>query len=349
MKDIAIPLINLSNHGGIRIIVELANYLAEKEKTITIYIPKDKKNTIYKINEKIKIKEINTIINNKHISYFIFLALIWLNLRKHELIICNFFPTAYPAILSKLTNNKQKTLYFVQGIESIYKKNILGKLLNLLCNTTYKFNIEKIAANKKIQKTLSEKSKKEIKNINIGLSEIFFEQKKGDEKKFDILYFLRKEEWKRKEEIEKIKIGFNEKYGEIKILCISQDEKLLEEFSKKNFHVKKPKNDQELIEIIDSCKINVFTSKYEGFGLPPLECMSRGIPAISYFCTGTSIYIDNEKNSFIVNSPDEAIEKIKLLLDNNEKYKEISKEAEKTAQQYRNEKSFETFNEIISK
>ncbi|MCZ9495865.1 hypothetical protein K9I33_16495 [Klebsiella pneumoniae] len=58
MKKVYIPLINLSNHGGVRILIELANYLADNDCDVEIIVPNYDYQSVYKINNSnIKIKK----------------------------------------------------------------------------------------------------------------------------------------------------------------------------------------------------------------------------------------------------------------------------------------------------
>ncbi|EFH5474660.1 glycosyltransferase, partial [Escherichia coli] len=92
-----------------------------------------------------------------------------------------------------------------------------------------------------------------------------------------------------------------------------------------------PENDQELISLIDKCKIYLLTSSQEGFSLPPLECMARGVIPVVFECGGPEIYIEDGLNGFIVNTIDEASETILKLVKSYDSLIEIKTKAVGTA------------------
>jgi len=65
-----------------------------------------------------------------------------------------------------------------------------------------------------------------------------------------------------------------------------------------------PLRDIELIKIYDSCDIFLHTSWYEGFGLPPLEAMSRGAVVVVTRSGGVSEYAIHESNCLMADPGD---------------------------------------------
>ncbi|HBT9869694.1 TPA: hypothetical protein MCO02_005521, partial [Klebsiella pneumoniae] len=117
MKKVYIPLINLSNHGGVRILIELANYLADNDCDVEIIVPNYDYQSVYKINNSnIKIKKIGPAIKNKKLRYLIFLIILPFKLKSNAFVIANFFPTYFPSIAWSFLK-KGKVVYFIQDIE----------------------------------------------------------------------------------------------------------------------------------------------------------------------------------------------------------------------------------------
>ncbi|MEH7032038.1 glycosyltransferase family 1 protein, partial [Priestia megaterium] len=52
--------------------------------------------------------------------------------------------------------------------------------------------------------------------------------------------------------------------------------------------------DDELIALYSNAKAFIFPSKYEGFGLPPVEAMSQGCPVIASNCASIPEVLENE-------------------------------------------------------
>ena len=82
-----------------------------------------------------------------------------------------------------------------------------------------------------------------------------------------------------------------------------------------------PSDDDELINLIDQSKLMFFTSEYEGLGLPPLECMIRGLPVVTYKTYPlTEYFSSNELSSLLVDDTLSAVLIINEILASNEKY-----------------------------
>ena len=72
----------------------------------------------------------------------------------------------------------------------------------------------------------------------------------------------------------------------------------------------------------------------EGWSIAVIEANLYGTPAISFNVTGLSESIQNDKTGFLVKDEDELINKICLLLNDDEKRKSLSKNAIKWAKRY---------------
>lgn len=100
----------------------------------------------------------------------------------------------------------------------------------------------------------------------------------------------------------------------------------------------------------------VFTSRTEGFSLVTLEAMSVGIPAVAYNCPGGIRYVLKDgKTGFLVpmNDEDAFVEKVCMLIENEELRKTMGQAALQEAEQYRVEKIvqrwMELFQELVAK
>jgi len=93
----------------------------------------------------------------------------------------------------------------------------------------------------------------------------------------------------------------------------------------------------DIAKFLQNTDIYFDTSLTEGFGLIALETMAAGAIPIVSNSGGVSEYLKDNKNGFIIdeiNNSDKYIEKLELLLNNNEKYHDMKKECEKTAKEY---------------
>ncbi len=88
-----------------------------------------------------------------------------------------------------------------------------------------------------------------------------------------------------------------------------------------------------------SGSILFLSSRYEGFSLSLIEGMSQGLIPVSYGVGVAPEIIKNGINGFIVNSQEEAIEKIKILLEDEKLRKFCSKNSYKTSKEFNSDKN----------
>ena len=107
--------------------------------------------------------------------------------------------------------------------------------------------------------------------------------------------------------------------------------------------------DEELVALYRNAKCLVFPSLYEGFGIPPLEAMSLSCPSVvsnttslPEVCGEAVLYCDPY-------DIDDIYEKVKLLLDDDEKRIELIKKGKEQLKKYTWSGSAKKFHEIINK
>jgi glycosyltransferase involved in cell wall biosynthesis len=99
---------------------------------------------------------------------------------------------------------------------------------------------------------------------------------------------------------------------------------------------------------MDSARIFLLTSYHEGFALPPLEGMARGLPAVLYRCGGPDQYIVDGSNAIYVDSEDQAAQAVEKLIRDSAMYERMRKEALLTADQYRMDRSLALMAEFVA-
>lgn len=115
-----------------------------------------------------------------------------------------------------------------------------------------------------------------------------------------------------------------------------------------NFEVHPTTRDVEK-ELVDS-SLYLMTSKYEGFPLVLLEAMSCGVPPISYACKcGPKDMISDGMDGFLIEPKNHSdfAEKINYLIENEEKRKEMGKNAAKNIQRFSEEKVMKKWNDLF--
>jgi glycosyltransferase involved in cell wall biosynthesis len=340
---IYIPILKLVPQGGVRVLVDIANDQTSRGRNVVIVTSTLDFSIPFYLSEKVTIRQTSKY-KSKYLSYIIFLLKSPFYM-KDGLIIANYFVTYYVSIVASFIFNL-KIIYFVQGIESI-RKGTGGWILNQICRASYNSkNI--IVTNKYLYEWLKANYNTPMLSIDIGVSDQFIYQEfEICDKKYDVIYFARDEDFKRIDRFYKVA----ELVDNVNFLVISQDYDLISKIKSKykNMDFAMPKNTFELIKHIDSVKMVLYTSEYEGFGLPPLECMARKVPAVVFHNDGIAIYCVNNSNSIIVYSEEEAVNAIYKILKSKYFKDMLSTNAYKTALGFRLSKSLDKLNEIIDR
>jgi glycosyltransferase involved in cell wall biosynthesis len=328
-------MINVLWHGGTRVVVQLANYLAAGGHEVIIVCPRGRVNSAYPLDPRVRIKYIGVHTGLKPLDYPIFLALLPFAFPRRSLLLATFFVTYYPVKLAAILRGAPY-LYFVQDVESKYKGRP-GMILNHLCNVTY-HDDRIIAANSYLKGRLLREFHRTSVSVQIGPASPFYRERSATDKRYDIIYFLRREKWKG---LERFKSFLTRSMGRFACLCVSQDETLFESVRHPSVVCIKPQDDDELVSCIDSGRILLFTSHEEGFALPPLEAMARGVPPVLYRCGGPDAYIRDKINGFYVEDEAQTVATVELLLGDQGLYDEVSREARATASVYRMDAALE--------
>ncbi|MDB5970494.1 MAG: glycosyl transferase group 1 [Hydrocarboniphaga sp.] len=327
---IVIPLINLSWHGGVRVLVRLANHLHAAGHDVELAVTRGYVTGRYFLSPGVDLKHVGVHTGFKPIDYLVFLGLIPFVVSPRSVVVANFFVTYFPARLGAWLR-RGNLVYLVQDIETKYS-GWSGRLLNLICTWTYRDrNI--ITANRHLQKRLLANFGAGSATVDIGPAEIFYELQAGHRgsPQYDVIFFARREPWK----------GLDRFYDLLsrgapwRFICVSQDQALLDELRARGLECRCPGDDEELIRVIDSARLLLFTSYDEGFGLPPLEAMSRGIPTILYPSQGPRLYVVHEQNAIYVNNVVECQQRIEQLLTDGALYEQLSTAGRRTAEKFR--------------
>lgn len=328
---IAIPMINLSWHGGVRVLVQLANHLSEAGHDVQILVTRHYSNGGYRLSPGVYLRHIGVTTGIKLIDYSIFLLLLPFVLPRRSLVIANFFVTYFPSVLGACLK-RGRYIYLVQDIEAKYSSP-LGLLLNVVCRWTYRDrNI--ITVNRRLRDRLAQEFSLAVEAVDIGPAEIFYSTLRDTHspRQYDVVFFARSEPWKGLDRLYDL-LGDNPPPW--RLICVSQDPILLSDLRDRGLDCVSPANDHELIKIIDDSMLLLFTSYDEGLGLPPLEAMARGVPSVLFPCGGADLYVQHEKNAIYVNDATECRLRVSQLLADKDFWSRLSAAGLLTASQFR--------------
>ncbi len=132
-----------------------------------------------------------------------------------------------------------------------------------------------------------------------------------------------------------------------KITIISHDD--LSAYDLKDFERVVPRSDREISEVFNASDIYIFTSEWEGFGLPPLEAMSCGCAVIASDAKGIREYAVDGENALLYAPGDTGGLKYNLirLLSDPVLLEKLQQNGLKRAGEFSWEKSAKMLEEII--
>ena len=271
---IAIPLLSLGSYGGVRKIIEISNYLAEKNEVWVLY-PKGRGETPFKISPKVKLVEGPFKNRLLHLIY----SVAFLNLGGFDVIVYNFFPTAY---LSFFVN--VRAVYFVQDVEYRFYDNALLALLAFL---TYLLPIKKITYNPAISEAVGCDAL-----ISPGVEKGTFRPMKVERERLKVMYVPRKERRKGFDVFLDALRVLKERGVKFSVLLVGGTQAYDEKIKSLGVELEHiyPKDDLELARAYNSVGVFVLSSKVEGLGFPVLEALACGTPVVATRSDGARVW-----------------------------------------------------------
>jgi glycosyltransferase involved in cell wall biosynthesis len=349
MKTIIFPLIGLTPHGGNRVIAQISNGLAEFY-NVKLVTPIISNNFSYEIDKKVSIELIESLFKNKILVwvYFVFTFPFKHARRNVDLYVVTHFLTIISGLILKFIF-KKKVVFLCQGVEhNAFKGKIASTVARFVSLLGHKFFYVIVVNN-----TLARDVEKEFliqadETIELGVDDVFIDTPLTfSERTFDIICFPRSENYKGFEYLYESLGKLTHRY---KILCVTQNAQLKKHLNKyKTIVIEKPVNDLDLVRLIDKSKLCLYTSTYEGFGLPPLECMARGVPTVMFECTGNQNYT-NVHNSIVIDKldVDELVSRAELLLGDLSLLNAYSKSASETGKNRSFSKQVKKFVTVVN-
>lgn len=316
---------NQSIGGPSRYFVELIKELINLKKNVKVICPLYINKYLHEINSRNKI---GIYINNKkylgHIIevYNILLSTLFFKLENFDLL----HTTHYDSFLPKTNKPKVVTVYDLiheifdkdYNFKNLPKKKVFDQIDHFICisqNTKkdlikfYNINEEKISV---------------IYLANFKKNLIRDENESGLDKPY-FLYVGSRKRYKNFRLLVKAYSSIPSIKNNFKIICFGGDKFLKEE---KDFFRQYNMNDENIMQIegtdtlltalYQKAYALIYTSKYEGFGMPILEAMSNKCPVISSNASSMPEVYGNSALTFDPNSSDDLINcLIKITNDNN--------------------------------
>lgn len=316
-------LFNLTVSGGNRVVFELANGLTEKghEVSITAIGSKHDHDWYGEINATINYIPFS--LSNRLIRHVFHSGVNFnIGILAHKLVdylktipdcdanIATFCLTAYPTLFC----GKGKPFYLVQNYEP-WVFNTYPHMLRM-AEITYDLPMTKLVVSNWLEEKVGGKF------VGNGVNLMKYYPKPDVEKEpTTVMAIMRGIDWKGGDlTIIDTMTELHEQIPTIKLLCVGNDTvctKLQLTGYGFNLETIPEPDDEELLEAYCKASVVLFVSKFEGFGLVPLEAMACGTPVVTTVpCKGLDEYVINDYNALAVSEHDLA-SAIKTALFNN--------------------------------
>ena len=334
--------------GGIKVVHEYANRLADRGHDITLIYPLQlRTNLIYRF-KKTMIRVFDQINGTERALYYTpDTKVTVLTVKK---IIGKYVPIGDSVIavgwqtanaVSNLPENCGNKFYFLQSFESYFinKKQV---------SKTYHLPLHKIAISQWIIneiEALGEQSAGPLGNA-INSNEFFLESKNA-RRPIDIMFHYHPAKIKGASDVLAVLKTLKKRYPRLTATMITARRPVhrIPAWIEQHFHLTIDK----LRQLYNTSKIFLHTSRWEGWGLPVMEAMACGCAIIAYRNRGVSEFMKHQQNGFLTDIGDreQMIKFTEHLLNNPDVITPLTQNAYNTVAKYSWANCVETFEQIL--
>lgn len=335
---VRIPLMGLNGSGGIRVVTQIANYLAQNGWSVEIIVPDYMSASYFQLDFRVRLALVRTV-GPRQVRRFFYLTYLGIfACRNVDICVATSYLTPYLIYFSWLINARRASLvYIIQAYEPLSrvlldprKSPLVKFFLYWLARWGYRLPFNKIAVSGWVKDQIN---KGDIVVIPNGIDLDVFHPAHGQQQpeRAPVIGTIgRAGPTKGLDTFVRVMERFR-KRREARVLILSNEELSLPD----GFELVRANNDKEIAQFYRSCSIFIFTSTVEGFGLPPLEAMACGVPVVCTDCGGIREYA-NEHNCVIIPPGDEdaILEAINQLLADDRFRTRIAENGRETATRY---------------
>ncbi len=325
------PSLDVKKYGGIaRYSLEILNRLNKKHFVEVLEVLRDKNYLLAPLRALKKTNVKYDIIHSitPEISFLLFLSK---KFQKTKKIITfhDFIPILFPTDINTRWKELGKDYFYLTWRLSAYFSDY-------------------IIVNSSLTKTFAEifaKGKK-IFTIHEGVDKKFKIKRKNKlQSPIKIGFIGRYSQRKRVEEVIKVGLALK-KYIDIEVLIASNLPDNMKRSLEKNkiFKLLGRISEEEIVDFYNSLDFLLFSSLYEGFGLPILESQKCGTPVITY--SDSLIPREVQEKTIKVKNAAEATKKILFFVENKKEYYKIRKEGYKFAKKFTWESTVEKLEKV---
>ncbi len=358
-KKIVFVLPQLKTGGGVRVITELSNVLVEKY-DVRLVLPYSQSDCTFFIDPRIKIEKIGNPsggIKNKILNILKMFRYVQKNYKDDMVVTTDpvFSPVFFFFPVKKLYRYVQADDYRIFDDLLLLKNRFFLGIYKIATKLSYKMNIgyffNSTFTYEQFVALRGKKVPKRIVHPAINHAVFYPNETLKYHEGIHLCLIARKHPMKRFEDFVKV-------YHEIKnmpqikekirkVSVISHDD--LSSFDISDFTMVVPKSDADIARTMNESDIYIFTSLWEGFGLPPLEAMACGCAVVASDAKGINEYAVDGENALIY--PPTDTEKLKAclleLIQNDDLRRKLQENGVQSAKNFSWENSAKALEKII--
>jgi glycosyltransferase involved in cell wall biosynthesis len=310
---IVFPLFSLEMSGGLRVTFQYIAALFERDHQISVLVPDDARGDYFQLSDGIKVITVKTPRLFGRRLYPLMVLLFALKTPRCNVLVANSWQTMLPSWLASV-RLKSRLVFLVQHHDALVqgrqggRTGVRGWINERLAKLTYRLPATRIAVSSWVSEVLTTQYGKVSVVVPNGVDVSRFqpqsEAARYGEPAQNIMVLGRKAHWKGFDEaLEAIRLA-RKSNPRLRMLLVTRDDLPLP--NDIPFEKKVPRNDDELRACYCQADIFLYTSRLEGFGLPPLEAMACERPVVTTDCGGVKDFAQHEKNCLMVRPQDPA-------------------------------------------
>lgn len=310
---VSIPLGSFHLSGGVKVLVLLANGMAEREWGITFLVPDYASASPFALDPRIQVRVISTgprWLPRRLRQIIYYGKLLVLAGSMADLCLANYYLTAYCAVVSSwLTGRKTSVLWYIQGYEAgshglMAEDGVIGRLLRyVLASLSYRLPVPIWCVSGWVKDRIGRADAKVVFPPALNLGQ--FAPKKTERREGLVVIGTigRRGATKGYKDFVKALESLPTWTG-IHVLIASpvpNEVPVPPGVSAEGVHAT---TESAMAAFYNRCDIFVLPSRMEGFPLPPLEAMACGCAVVSTQCGGVVEYARDEVNCLLVPTRD---------------------------------------------
>ncbi len=310
---VSIPLGSFHLSGGVKVLVLLANGMAEREWSITFLVPDYASASPFALDPRMQVRVVSTgpcwlPRRLKQIIYYG--KLLVLAGGAVDLCLANYYLTAYCAVVSSwLTGRKTSVLWYIQGYEAgshglMAEDGVIGRLLRYaLASLSYRLPVPIWCVSNWVKDRIGRADAKVVFPPALNLGQ--FAPKKTERRGGPVVIGTigRRGATKGYEDFLKALESLPTRMGLHVLVAspVSGEVPLPPDVSAEGVHAT---TESAMAAFYNRCDIFVLPSRMEGFPLPPLEAMACGCAVVSTQCGGVVEYACDGVNCLLAPTRD---------------------------------------------